>query len=95
MKEYILEEPTLSAYFKLIETLTENRLHYFRGQSNADWSLTPILYRNPLFVKKISKGDDDSRYALCEDKMVEDFFAQGMPYLKNVKRGFVADRILA
>lgn len=95
IKKVTLKKPTLSAYFKLIETLTENKKHFFRGQSNAEWSLTPKLYRNPPFIKKTSKDDDDSRYTRCEEELVEKFFAQGMPYLQNAKRGFIADRILA
>lgn len=95
IKRVTLKKPTLSAYFKLIETITEGKAHFFRGQSNAKWSLTPKLYRNPPFIKKKSKGDDDSRYTRCEEGMVERFFAQGMPYLKNAKRGFLADRIIA
>lgn len=93
--EVTLEEQTLSAYFKLIENITKNKEHFFRGQSNAKWSLTPKLYRNPPSIKKKSKGDDDSRYTRCEDGMLESFFSRGMPYLENAKRGFIADRILA
>lgn len=95
IKRVTLKKPTLNAYFNLIETITEGKTHFFRGQSSAKWSLTPKLYRNPPFIKKEPEEDNDSRYTRCEEEMVERFFAEGMPYLQNAKRGFIADRIIA
>lgn len=80
IKEVTLEKPTSSADFKHIKTLTKDRAHFFSRQSNVKWSHTLKLYRNPSFIKIKSNDDEDSRYTRCEDEIVEDFFAEGLPY---------------
>ncbi len=66
----------------------------YRGQSNADWGLTPALYRREvnIFNDQLSKAE---LYLLAEEAMLRAFFDQGALLLPKFQRTPLIDRIVA
>jgi hypothetical protein len=88
-----LKDRNLSTLFQLIESQPGNHGWLFRGQSNADWHLIPPLYR--LTSINVGGGTLEERYNVYEERCLEMFFNEGLPYLPALTRSYSNDRILA
>jgi len=93
MKILKLDRPSIASLLYLIEQQPGDYRHIFRGQTDAEWGLTPALYRNP--IHSIVGGTLEKRYDLFEQKCIERFFDEGLPYLPKIQRGYSNDRMLA
>lgn len=66
----------------------------YRGQSNAEWGLTPALYRREvnIFSDQLSKAE---LYLRAEEAMLRAFFDQAALLLPNFQRTPFVDRFVA
>ncbi len=65
-----MKERSLSSLFSIIESQPGDYRHLSRGQTNAEWSLTPSLYR--IKHLGIAGGTLESSYDLFEANWVVD-----------------------
>lgn len=65
----------------------------FRGQADAEWGLTPSLYR----LQDISEtgGTEEENYHRFEERHIKLFFAEAIPYLSDQGRNMTNDRVIA
>ncbi|MGX1108248.1 MULTISPECIES: FRG domain-containing protein [Bradyrhizobium] len=82
----------LVAHLTKVGAVSSNNL--FRGQSDADWSLLPGLYRRNVNIFSDSQTTDEL-YLVAEQQMLEAFFDRGAMLLPNFPRGSLIDRIIA
>ncbi|MCI2393816.1 FRG domain-containing protein [Aliiroseovarius sp. N1F302] len=66
----------------------------YRGQSDAEWGLTPALYRREvhIFSEQLSKAE---LYLRAEEAMLRAFFDQGALLLPDFQRAPFIDRFVA
>jgi hypothetical protein len=97
MRTIELKDHCLSSLLKLIESQPGDYRHLFRGQSNAEWGLVPALYRikNPNVGVGHDGGTLEARYSFYEERCIEVFFNEALPYLPSIQRSYSNDRILA
>ena len=89
-----LQKPSLAELYSYIEQTQAGYWNIFRGQPDAEFNLTPGLYRNkPPFHTDVQTGwkKDFERY---ESNMVSDFFNRALPYLPPFERSFRNDRVI-
>jgi len=92
LKQLRLQTHSLAEYFSIIEAQPAGGRHLFRGQANAAWPLVPSIYRtHSIFVGRPAEQNYESQ----EWVGIHRFFDEGLPYLPNLKRGPINDRILA
>jgi hypothetical protein len=93
IKTFELIGRTPASLLTLIEEQPGDYRHLFRGQANADWGLTPALYRQ----KDLNVGATtlEEKYDFWETRSLELFFDEGLPYLPQIQRNYSNDRILA
>jgi hypothetical protein len=87
-----LDDYKLSSLFQLIES-QPGQTYLFRGQSNAEWHLLPPLYR--IRSLNVGGGALEQSYNFFEERCLEIFFNEGLPYLPALERSYSNDRILA
>ncbi len=88
-----LKDHSLSSLFGAIESQPGSYRNLFRGQKNAGWGLIPPLYR--ISSLGISSGTLEGNYDLFEQRSIDMFFNEGLPYLPSIQRSYSNDRILA
>lgn len=93
MRVYELKKASLASLFEVIESQSAGLQHLFRGQRDASWGLTPSLYR--IKNTNILAGTLEKNYSLYEQKGIELFFNEALPYLPPILRNYSNDRILA
>lgn len=93
MREYRLDEASLAGFFGIIESQPGGYRHLFRGQGNSEWPLVPALYR--ISDINFFAGSRRKSYDAYEQRSIELFFNEALPYLPAIERGFSNDRILA
>jgi hypothetical protein len=92
MNNLELKDHRISSLFALIESQPGDYRHVFRGQANAHWGLVPTLYRNTI---NVGGGTLEANYDVFEERCIERFFNEGLPYLPPIQRSYSNDRILA
>ena len=87
-----LQEPSLSSLLGIIENKMGAYGCLFRGHGDAGWGLCPSLYRIPNL--RVHGQSLEKNYDYFEQKCLDFFFTEGLPYLPHIPRGYVNDRIL-
>jgi len=93
MRQYTLEKSSLTALLAIIEGEPGGTRHLFRGHGNADWKLTPGLYRRESVT--VGSATLERSFDHFEQMCIERFFNEGLPYLPTLPRTFSNDRVLA
>lgn len=94
MKTETLKNPSLAELYGYIESTSAGYLNIFRGQPDAEYNLTPGLYRNKPPYSYEGPIKWQRGYELYETDMVNEFLNRAIPYLPPYKRSLVNDLII-